>query len=78
MLQIVQTFYSLKNKLPASLRVLTQHSDLFTTSAARLGFALLAVCGFQRSAFMNPPRDPSVINRLMSQSEAFIFAANRK
>lgn len=47
-------------------------------SAVRLGFALLAVCGFHCSAFINPPKDPSAINRLTSQSEPFIFAANRK
>lgn len=44
----------------------------------RLGFALLAVCGFHRSAFISPPKDPSLMNRLKSQSEPLSFAANRK
>lgn len=57
---------------PASVDAAPCFLHLRRLSAVRLGFALLAVCGFHRSAFINPPIDPPVINR------PFIFAANRK
>lgn len=63
---------------PVSVDAAPWFLHLRRLSAARLGFASLAVCGFHRSAFISLPKDPSVINRLMSQSEPFIFAANRK